>query len=203
MAFYFPQRKVGFAQFSSFVYNKREMNSTSPEGCDQEGRPQSCASLVLRKAPHCRLLGNALAPQGVLASSEPTPKLPPSFQRAVPTARNLPTARSELPGPRTGPLHPRNDPAGTPPRGPRSTPFRRDAGARRSSGRAPSVSGAGTAIPARNHFSRSGPALLPSAPNPPLPKAETCTLTPEKQQEEKVRQPGAEPDRWPPPQRHV
>jgi len=39
--FYFPQSKAGFAQFSSFVYSKREMNSRPPEGYDQEDRQAS------------------------------------------------------------------------------------------------------------------------------------------------------------------
>lgn len=47
------------------------------------------------------------------------------------------------------------------------------------------------------------PALLPSPPHPTLQKVETRRLTPEKQQQEEVWQPVAEPESRPPPQRHV
>lgn len=70
-------------------------------------RPRSRASPVLREAPHYPILGKALAPQCLLLSSEPTPKLPPPFQRAVPSARGPAPARRELPRPRTGPSQPR------------------------------------------------------------------------------------------------
>jgi len=86
-------------------------------------RPQSCASLVLREAPRYPLLGKALAPQCLLASSEPTPKLPPSFQGEVPSARGPAHLPERATRASHGPLTPPRPPGWDPAWRPRIDPF--------------------------------------------------------------------------------